>query len=251
VNSIIHQYLKLGKVCARWVPHHLTEDQKQLRIEFCQQSLKRFEKGRSNRVFDIITGDESWFYHYDPTTKEQSKVRVSKSDIRPTKVHRIRSSGKRMVSIFFMKSGLIECIPLEPGDTVNASWYVNVCLPNVFRAVSEWRKKTGIRGLILHDDNAKPHRALITNGFLAKNHIQSYPNPPYSPDLSPCDFFLFPELNDQLREIEFNDDNMMLNALEQAIGTLTKDDFKNCFNDWFIRMRKCIQANGQYFEKIH
>jgi histone-lysine N-methyltransferase SETMAR len=156
-----------------------------------------------------------------------------------------------MVSIFFMKSGLIECIPLEPGDTVNARWYVNVCLPHVFTAVSEWRKKTGLRGLILYDDNAKPHRALITNEFLAENHVQLYPNLPYSRDLSPCDFFLFPKLKNQLRGIEFNDDDMMLNALKQAIGTLTKDDFKNCFNDWFIRMYKCIQANGQYFEKIH
>ncbi len=176
-------------------------------------------------------------------------MRVSKSDLRPTKVHRIRSSSKRMVSLFFMKSGLIECIPFEPGDTVNASWYVNVYLPHVFRAVSKWRKKIGLRGLILHDDNAKPHRVLITNGLLAENHI--HPNPPYSPDLSPCDFFLFTKLKNQLRGIEFNDDNMMLNALEQAIGTLTKDDFKNCFNDWFIRIDKCIQANGQYFEKIH
>ncbi len=64
----------------------LTEDEKQLRIEFCQQSLKRFEEGRSHLVFDIVIGDEPWFYHYDPTTKEQSEVWVSESDLRTTKV---------------------------------------------------------------------------------------------------------------------------------------------------------------------
>ncbi|CAF3191232.1 unnamed protein product, partial [Rotaria sp. Silwood2] len=121
VNSIIHDYLKLRKVCARWAPHQITEDQKQLRVEFCQQSLKRFEEGRSRRVFDIITGDEPWFYHYDSTTKEQSKVWVSKTDPRSTKVHRVKSSGKQMVTILFMKSGLIKYIPLEPGDTINAT----------------------------------------------------------------------------------------------------------------------------------
>jgi hypothetical protein len=42
-----------------------------------------------------------------------------------------------MVGIFFMKSGLIECIPLEPSDTIDASWYMNVCLPHIIRAVSE------------------------------------------------------------------------------------------------------------------
>ena len=77
--------------------------------------------------------------------------------------------------------------------------------------------------------------------------------PPYSPgpDLSPCDFFLFPKLKKQLRGIRFNDDNEMLTALEQAIDSLTKEYFKNYFEDCFIRMHKCIDANGQNFEKIN
>ncbi len=86
INSIIHDYLKLHKVCTRWVPHQLTDDQKRLGVQFCRQSLKKFEEGQSRHVFDIITGNESWLYHYDPKTKEQSKVWVSKTDPRPTKV---------------------------------------------------------------------------------------------------------------------------------------------------------------------
>ena len=103
------------------MPHQLTNDQRQWRIEFCRHSLKRFEEGPSRRVFDIITGGESWFYHYDPETKAQSKVWVSKTDPRPTKVHRNKSSGKRMVAVFFMKSGLIKVVPLETGVTLKSS----------------------------------------------------------------------------------------------------------------------------------
>ena len=109
----------------------------------------------------------------------------------------------------------------------------------------------GLRGLIFHDDNAKPHRTWITNEFLLKNHVEQYQNAAYSPDLSPFDFFLFPKLKKQLRGIWFNDDNEMLTALEQAVDSLTKEDFNNCFEDWFIRIHKCIDAEGQYFEKIH
>ena len=58
VSSINHDYLNLGKVCARWVSHQLTDAQKQFCIQFCRQSLKRFEKSRSRRVSDIITDDE-------------------------------------------------------------------------------------------------------------------------------------------------------------------------------------------------
>ena len=70
INSVIHDYLNLRKVCARWVLHILSDDQKQLRVQFCCHSLKRFEEGRPRRVFNIITGDESCFYHYDPQLKE-------------------------------------------------------------------------------------------------------------------------------------------------------------------------------------
>ncbi|CAF1549287.1 unnamed protein product [Adineta ricciae] len=220
-------------------------------MEFCRYSFERFEEGRSRRVYDIITGDESWFYHFDPETKEQSKVWVSKTDQRPTKVRRNRSSGKRMVAFFFMKSGLIKSVTLESDQNITAAWYVNHCLPQLFEAVSQRRKKSALRNLILHDDNARPHRAWTTTEFLTQNSVESYQNPPYSPDLSPCDFFLFPRLKKQVRGIQFVDDNSMLPALDQAIGSLTADDFKNCFKDSFVRKEKCIDVQGQYFEKIN
>ena len=73
---------------------------------------------------------------------------------------------------------------------------------------------------------------------------------PVSRDPSQCDLFLFPKLK-KLCGIQFGDDNAILNPLEEAIESLTKDDLKNCFDDWFCRMHKCIEAKGGYFEKIH
>ena len=117
--------------------------------------------------------------------------------------------------------------------------------------MSERRETRGLRGLIFHDYNPKPHRAWITNEFLLKNHVEQYQNPAYSLDSSPCDFFLFPKPKKQLSSVQFNDDNEMLTALKQAIDSLTKEDFKNCLEDWFIRIDKCIDAEGPYFEKIN
>ena len=71
INSIIHDFLNLRKVCARWVLYILTDDQKQLRLQFCCHSLKRFEESQSRHVFEIIINDESCFYHYDPQLEEQ------------------------------------------------------------------------------------------------------------------------------------------------------------------------------------
>ena len=81
----------------------------------------------------------------------------------------------------------------------------------------ERRETPGLRGLIFHDDNAKMHRTWIINEFLMENYVQQCENATYSPDLSPCDFFLFSKLKKQLRGIRFNDDNEMVTAFEQAI----------------------------------
>ena len=140
-----------------------------------------------------LTGDQSWFHHYDPETKQQSKTWVSKDDPRPTKVRRNKSFGKRMVAIFFMKSGLIESVALESGASISARSYVTNCLSTVFDTVAQRREKTGLRGLILHDDNARPHRAWMTTEYLAENRVESYENPPYSPDLSPLGLLSIPE----------------------------------------------------------
>ena len=155
-----------------------------------------------------------------------------------------------MVAVFSMKSGLTKAVPLERGTTVNASWYVNICVRQVSSAVSERRETRGLRGLIFHDDNPKLHRAWITNEFLLENHVEQYQNPAYSSDLSPYDF-LFPKVKKQLRSIRFNDNSKMLAASEEAIDSLTKEDFKNCLEDWFIRIHKCMEVEGRYFEKIN
>ena len=69
--SILHDYVKSPKVYAQWVPHQFTTNQKRMEIQFYQKSLERFEEGQCRRIFNIITDDESWFYRYDPETKEQ------------------------------------------------------------------------------------------------------------------------------------------------------------------------------------
>ena len=78
--------------------------------------------------------------------------------------------------------------------------------------MSERGEIRGLQGLIFHDDNAKPHRIWITNEFLLENYVEQYENAAYSPDLSPCDFFLLPQLKKQLHDTRFNDDNEILTA---------------------------------------
>jgi transposase len=101
VYAILKQHLGLRKITSRWVPHKLTEEQRQRRIDICIENLQKFESG-SWRLCDIITGDESWFYHRNIKSKEQSKAWVAKDEGPPTAVKRQQFEKKTMFVIFFM-----------------------------------------------------------------------------------------------------------------------------------------------------
>ena len=60
------------------------------------------------------------------------------------------------------------------------------------------RPATGLRSLCLIHDNAPAHKCVLVQGFLKEEKVVQLSHPPYSPDLSPCDFFLFPLLKKTL-----------------------------------------------------
>ena len=66
VAKILHIYLRVSKVSSHWVPHSLTDGQKVTRVERCCEKLQRFNNENSRHDSEIITGDETWIYQYDP-----------------------------------------------------------------------------------------------------------------------------------------------------------------------------------------
>jgi len=104
-----------------------------------------------------------------------------------------------MLIVFFDMRGIVHHEFAPEGQTVNAEFYCNVLRrmrEDIRRKRTElWREGNWL----LRDDNAPSHRALVTREFLAHNSIITLPHPPYSPDLAPSDFFLFPKMKLQLR----------------------------------------------------
>ena len=62
LTSILHDCLGVRKHCACWVPHHLSEEQKLGRVDWCTHMLRQFDGGRSPHVWDIVTGNETWVF---------------------------------------------------------------------------------------------------------------------------------------------------------------------------------------------
>ena len=208
--------------------------------------LNKYNRGASKDVYKIVTGDESWIYAYEPERKQQSTVWVFQDEPNPTKVVRARSTSKQMVACFFGKTGHVATVPLEERRTVNSEWYTTICLPEVFGQIRKTNKR---RRIILHQDNASCHTSRLTTDFMNSQKIELMGHPPYSPDLAPNDFFLFPNVKNKLRGQRFSLAEDAVDAFKNHIMEVSQEDWKNCFDKWFERMQKCIDHKGEYFEK--
>ncbi|UYV61544.1 hypothetical protein LAZ67_1005229 [Cordylochernes scorpioides] len=102
---------------------------------------------------------------------------------------------------------------------------------------------------ILHVGNARPHTAHVVLQFLAKHSTIQIPHPPYSPDLAPNDFFLYPKLKMNLKGWKFDNVDMIQAESKATLRNLSKSDFISCFDNWKKRWNGCIEAGGVYFEK--
>ena len=75
--------------------------------------------------------------------------------------------------------------------------------------------------------------------------IKTVPHSPYSPDLAPCDFCLFPKPTESLRGCRYETIEEMKEAVTKVIDTLTQEDFHGAFQKLLERY-KCIEAGGDY-----
>jgi hypothetical protein len=72
IHQILHAHLSYRKVCAQWVPKHLTDEQKNLRMGMCMEVLCRCQTDGEGFLEQIVTGDETWCHHFDPAMKRMS-----------------------------------------------------------------------------------------------------------------------------------------------------------------------------------
>src|SRR5215469_3395240 len=106
-------------------------------------------------------------------------------------------------SFFFDWKGIVHHEFVPRGETVNKEFYLKVmkCLREAVprKRTEAWTNKTWM----LHHDNAPAHTLLLIREFSAKQETIVVPQPPYSPDLAPADFFLFPKLKSTLKGRRF------------------------------------------------
>ncbi len=175
---------------------------------------------------------------------------MHKDQPRPVIAKRIKSAGKVSNAICFNSNGLIVQIPVPKGRTVTGKFYKNNVLTKVKKHYAKQRPATGIKGLCLIHDNAAAHKCALVQNFLETEKVVELPHPPYSPDLSPCDFFLFPMLKKTLSGRRYEGRSALGSAIFQCLQGIPRNAYFSAFTDWISRLEKCISVKGEYFEGL-
>jgi len=185
--------------------------------------------------------DETWLYHYDPETKQQSMEWRHCGSPRPKKFRVQKSAEKVLASIFWGQDGIILIDYPPKGQTINAEYYSSL-LVQLKDILKEKRRGKFTKVVLFLHDNAPAHRVLATQKKLAHLGFQCLDHPPYSPNLAPSQYHLFPGLKKQLKCRRFSSDAEVIAAAE------TFWIFLNGLQKLELQAKKCIELRGEYVE---
>ena len=192
VQTILKKRLDLRKLWARWVPHLLTEEQTTQRLK-CTRELLKTNKGFNSRVIsNLLTGDETWLHMFEPQRRADNKQWKREDEKHPCIAKRTISSKTMLYAIFFNSSGPVVQVPCPSGHTVTSRFYKKFVLKKVKEFYNKKRPSKGWSGVHLLHATASSHKCEVVKSFVVSEKVKVLNHPPYSPDLSPCDFYLFP-----------------------------------------------------------
>ncbi|CAF1689589.1 unnamed protein product, partial [Adineta ricciae] len=91
------------------------------------------------------------------------------------------------------RNGTLRLCNVVTGDEswIDHRYYIDNCLQPLIDEIKHQRPSYSTNHIILHHDNGKPHVHKCVSDYLQSEGIATIPHPPNSPDLSPCDFWLF------------------------------------------------------------
>ena len=169
---------------------------------------------------------------------------------RPCIAKRSTSSKRMLYAIFFNSSGSVVQVPCLSVHTVTGRFYKNFVLKKVQEFYNKKRPSKGRSGVHLLHDNASSHKCEVIKSFLASEKVKVLNHPPYSPHLSPCDFFLFPRLKKMLSGNKYTSRSSLGSAIYQCLQQTPKDNYLSASRDWVKRLQKCVSVKGEYFEGL-
>ena len=169
---------------------------------------------------------------------------------RPKKPRPDFRAKKVMHPIAFDAYGPVAQVCVPNGQNVTGDFYCTHGLAEVSKHYTERRPRTDPRGIKLLNDNASSHKTKQVAAYIEDIGMKKQNHPPYSPDLSPCDFWLFSKLKSHLSDKEFTSRMEIGFAIHKYLKSISQTEYKKTFRCWVDRLKECIRVKGDYFENM-
>jgi len=221
----------------RWVPHDLTEAQKQKRVEIAKKLRRR--QLRSPFLNSVITCDEKWVPLVNRARRNEWLSPGQRRSGTPNPDFR---AAKLMLCVWWDRRGPIHWELMPKGQTITAQVYCEQ-LERVRRKLCNRRIP-----VIFLQDNAKPHTARLTRDKLAEMGWEVLPHLPYSPDISPTDFHLFRGLEHWIRGKKFENREEVEASVNEFFASKPRAWYARGINLLEERWEKLIKSGGEYFK---
>jgi transposase len=170
---------------------------------------------------------------------------MAPGEIVPDRERQTVQSPKLTLTIVWNPSGFHIVKALPKGGRFSAQYSTN----NVLIAISDWKRLTlGRRPnkSWVHANNARSHNAKVSTHFIALNRMKQASHPPYSPDLSPSDFFVFGYVKRKLLGYHAESPSELLIHIRVISSEIPRKTLNAVFLEWMGRLRKCIDTNMEY-----
>lgn len=242
-STVVRHMQSMGKVqkFGAWVPHALSEINKNSRVSISASLLARHRLARDQHqafLSRIVTGDEKWCLYINFKRRKewlspdkQATPRI-KQDLHPRKI---------MLCVWWNQEGIVYYELLPRNVTITAELYCQQ-LRRLHASIPTEKQNQ----VILQHDNARPHTATVTKIAIQELRWEVLPHPAYSPDLAPSDFYLFRSLSNELRGVSFNNDLELQKWLHAFFASKSADFFKHGIQQLPERWEAVINKAGEY-----
>ena len=136
-----------------------------------------------------------------------------------------------LASVFWDAKGILLVDYLQTGKIINSEYYCNL-LDQLHEKICEKRPGLQKKKIIFHQDNAPAHTAQKTITKITELKYELLQHPPYSPDLAPSDFWLFPHLKKFLRGKHFSSNEDVIAVVEEGILPVESKNFRCFIEKW-------------------
>jgi hypothetical protein len=152
-----------------------------------------------------------------------------------------------MVSAYFSRCGFVSVDFLPMGQKYNLQFFTETVLPSIEKKLADCRPKLRTTAAHLHVNKAKPHTSKMSIEKIEELGFILVPQVRHSPDLAPCDFFLFGYLKQCLEEKHFTREDQGIAVVREVFDKIPLQTFQNVMDDWQYGLRMWIQLGGEYF----